>query len=216
MYEFLGGTLYAVNSGPNAKVQGFVIPLRTKRVSSVFSPGDNGFTQPHDIAVTKNGSQVYVTEIAPPYRLWRFYDPSQPQFTSNNNVKSTAVPMPQPSEPERRVNLVESTSTALPTPSTEDKTKSGNKLMIDEDTFSASVIIMAFLTIPLLLFIGIGALLRLRSNGKFVAALFSFIRIELPLPWNTYKVRLLLVSQGAASGRRSLQNSFLLVLVSRS
>ena len=166
-----GGTLYAVNSGSSAKVQGFVIPLRTKRISSVFSPGDRGFTQPHDIAVTKNGSQVYVTEIAPPYRLWRFYDPSQPQFAPSNNAKTSALPVPQPSEPERRVNPAESTTAILPTPPNEEKTKLGSKLMIDEDTFSASVIIMAFLTIPLLLFIGIGALLRLRSRGTFAVVL---------------------------------------------
>ncbi len=34
-----------------------------------------------------------------------------------------------------------------------------------EDSFGASVVIMAFLTIPLLLLIGIGALMRLRDSG---------------------------------------------------
>jgi hypothetical protein len=159
-----GGTLYAVNGpGPKGrKVQGFVIPLNTKSISSVFSPGDRGFGQPHDIAVSKNGSELYVVEISKPYRVWKFQNPGligQKQATATN----VHTESPAPGEPERRVNPLKPSGEPLP-PLLKEHRKPAEALL-DADSFSTSVIIMAFLTIPLLLLIGVGALLRLRSSG---------------------------------------------------
>ncbi|CAG7657333.1 unnamed protein product [Allacma fusca] len=156
-----GGTLYAVN-GPDkkVKVQGFVIPLSTKAISSVFSPANRGFSQPHDIAVSKNGSELYVVEIATPYHVWKFEncDVAGRKQSTDTNAHDNS---PGPKEPERRVNPTKSPGVNPPA----SHQVTDNAAYLDEDSFSTSVIIMAFLTIPLLLLIGVGALLRLRSSG---------------------------------------------------
>ncbi|KDR18657.1 peptidyl-alpha-hydroxyglycine alpha-amidating lyase 1 isoform X2 [Zootermopsis nevadensis] len=59
--EFLGGGL----------VSGFVISLRSNQVMEAFSPNGQGFSNPHDVAVNKDGSQVYVVELDP-YKVWKF------------------------------------------------------------------------------------------------------------------------------------------------
>lgn len=58
-----GGQLYVVN-GPvtNKNVSGFVINKRTNNIVSQFGAS---LKNPHDIAVSKNGSQVFVVELEP-------------------------------------------------------------------------------------------------------------------------------------------------------
>lgn len=67
-----GGQLYVVNGPPlnpsvRMEVKGFVIDMASGNVSAKF-PGDANFTNPHDIAVTETGEEVYVVEYDP-YRV---------------------------------------------------------------------------------------------------------------------------------------------------
>ncbi len=58
-----GGTLVAVN-GPNGRfsskaVQGFIIPLTTREISSVFKPeSPQAFGNPHDVAISRDGKDI--------------------------------------------------------------------------------------------------------------------------------------------------------------
>ncbi|XP_004531283.1 peptidyl-alpha-hydroxyglycine alpha-amidating lyase 1 isoform X1 [Ceratitis capitata] len=75
-----GGQLVVVN-GPIGElglkpdtyneVRGYVINMRTKQVISKFGPNDMQFSNPHDVAVTKDGSEIYVAELNP-MRIHKF------------------------------------------------------------------------------------------------------------------------------------------------
>lgn len=64
------GNLYVVN-GPEIdqtsdiyhEVKGFVINMTTGEVTSKFGPTNINMTSPHDIAVTKDGSEIYIAEL---------------------------------------------------------------------------------------------------------------------------------------------------------
>lgn len=63
-----GGKLFVVNgpvlSGILNEVKGFVIDMASGNVTAKF-PADLNFTNPHDIAVTTNGQEIYVVEFEP-------------------------------------------------------------------------------------------------------------------------------------------------------
>lgn len=64
-----GGQLYVVNGPPlnpaiPLEVKGFVINMASGNVTAKF-PNDANFTHPHDVAVTEDGSEVYVVEYEP-------------------------------------------------------------------------------------------------------------------------------------------------------
>ncbi|ODN03814.1 Peptidyl-glycine alpha-amidating monooxygenase B [Orchesella cincta] len=151
-----GGTLVAVN-GPNGRfqsktVQGFIISLATREISSVFKPA-SGFGNPHDVAISKDGNDIYVVEISQPYKVWKFSQNS----TSSAFGKQLDMVHTGPVAPSSSVAMAHSADESNSVNSSEPATA--------EDSFGASVIIMAFLTIPLLLLIGIGSLMRLRDSG---------------------------------------------------
>ncbi|CAH2102124.1 unnamed protein product [Euphydryas editha] len=68
-----GGRLYIVN-GPTARagvpVRGYVIDYTSGKLIQTFAPKD-GFSNPHDIVVSADGSAVFVAELNPP-RVVRF------------------------------------------------------------------------------------------------------------------------------------------------
>lgn len=70
-----GGRLYLVN-GPeysSRPIRGFVIDIESKAILSEFGPNNKDFSNPHDIAVTKDGKEVYVVELDP-YKVHKFVD----------------------------------------------------------------------------------------------------------------------------------------------
>jgi len=76
-YSQTDGLLYGV-TGPTGilKPQGFTIDLReddryTRDIIATWSPDNQGFDQPHDVAVTSNGETVFVGEIKPDL-IWKF------------------------------------------------------------------------------------------------------------------------------------------------
>lgn len=67
------GNLFVVN-GPEIlhpsgdqyhEVNGFVIEMNTAKVVSKFGPNDRNMLSPHDLAVTRDGSEIYVAELDP-------------------------------------------------------------------------------------------------------------------------------------------------------
>jgi peptidylamidoglycolate lyase len=71
---FTGDFLYAVN-GPEVAVpgpvRGFKIDIETKSLIEEFRPDGSDFSNPHDIAVSKDGKDVYVVELFP-FKVWKF------------------------------------------------------------------------------------------------------------------------------------------------
>ncbi|KAI8036308.1 hypothetical protein M5D96_010901 [Drosophila gunungcola] len=69
-----GGQLVIVN-GPTAElgihpehyneVHGFVLNMRSKQLVSKFGPNNLQFQNPHDVAVTADGNEIYVAELNP-------------------------------------------------------------------------------------------------------------------------------------------------------
>ncbi|XP_030767094.1 peptidyl-alpha-hydroxyglycine alpha-amidating lyase 2-like [Sitophilus oryzae] len=67
-----GKLIYAVNGPTNRMlpIQGLTIDPETESVIDHWQP-EEGFTNPHDIAVCANGSALYVAEIGP-NKIWKF------------------------------------------------------------------------------------------------------------------------------------------------
>ncbi|XP_063221429.1 peptidyl-alpha-hydroxyglycine alpha-amidating lyase 2 isoform X2 [Bacillus rossius redtenbacheri] len=67
-----GGLLYLINSPENARVaSGFAVNMTSLDIVEQFPIGADWSAQPHDIAVSANGGQVYVVELSN-YRVWKF------------------------------------------------------------------------------------------------------------------------------------------------
>lgn len=57
--------------GGGGLVSGFVISLVGNKLIETFSPNGKGFRNPHDVAISTDGSQMYVVELDP-YKVWKF------------------------------------------------------------------------------------------------------------------------------------------------
>lgn len=167
--------MYAVNGPSKREVQGFVIPLNTRQISSVFKPSGIKFGNPHDVSVTSDGNDIYVVEITVPYKVWKF-----------SKKGSRAGKQEQiPEGPSKKGPVSDLISPSLPAHLSKDPP---NDTVIPKDeSFGASIIIMAFLTIPLLLLIAVGAVMRLMSSGKLTLLLIlmtnSINNIKLYTGW---------------------------------
>nr|XP_053650445.1 peptidyl-glycine alpha-amidating monooxygenase A-like isoform X1 [Cherax quadricarinatus]XP_053650446.1 peptidyl-glycine alpha-amidating monooxygenase A-like isoform X1 [Cherax quadricarinatus] len=69
-----GGRLFAVN-GPQMfgshQISVFEVDYNSAKLLGSFSPNKQGFSNPHDIAVSADGYDIYVVEIGP-NKLWKF------------------------------------------------------------------------------------------------------------------------------------------------
>ncbi len=68
--------MYSVN-GPEPfgavtgiSTQGLVIDIDTGNIKSVFNGAGEGFQNPHDLAVSEDGSVLYEAELRP-FRVWK-------------------------------------------------------------------------------------------------------------------------------------------------
>ncbi|XP_045499781.1 peptidyl-alpha-hydroxyglycine alpha-amidating lyase 1-like isoform X1 [Colias croceus] len=88
-----GGRLYLVN-GPaltGIPVRGYVIEYTSGRLIQTFAPGDS-FRNPHDVAVSPDGSTVYVAELDP-HKVYKFLDESLLlKNETANDVTTEALP----------------------------------------------------------------------------------------------------------------------------
>lgn len=94
-----GGQLVVVNgpigelgvkSLPYNEVRGYVINMRTKQVISKFGPNDMQFSNPHDVAVTKDGNEIYVAELNP-MRIHKFLHKTVAKSMPLSAAKATSV-----------------------------------------------------------------------------------------------------------------------------
>ncbi|XP_077293372.1 peptidyl-alpha-hydroxyglycine-alpha-amidating lyase 1 [Arctopsyche grandis] len=85
-----GGQLYVVN-GPDytsRPIRGFVIDIATKKILSQFGPNNKDFSNPHDIAISKDGKEIYVVELEP-YKIHKFVEPNVEPVKVNEVSKPT-------------------------------------------------------------------------------------------------------------------------------
>ncbi|KAK4321848.1 hypothetical protein Pmani_007385 [Petrolisthes manimaculis] len=69
-----GGRLFAVNGPPllgSQKLMTFEVDYSSGELLGGFSPNNQGLSNPHDLAVSSDGSEVYVVEIGP-NKVWKF------------------------------------------------------------------------------------------------------------------------------------------------
>uniref|UniRef100_A0A0A1XSQ6 peptidylamidoglycolate lyase n=1 Tax=Zeugodacus cucurbitae TaxID=28588 RepID=A0A0A1XSQ6_ZEUCU len=94
-----GGQLVVVNGPvgelglklqPYNEVRGYVLNMRTKQVISKFGPNDMQFSNPHDVAVTKDGNEIYVAELNP-MRIHKFLHKTVAKSLPLSAVKPSAV-----------------------------------------------------------------------------------------------------------------------------
>jgi len=75
--KYIGGLIYAVNGpdlyGRNIAVKGFAIGITSQQLVSTFAPPSGTFNNPHDLAVSYDGKEVYVVELNP-HKVWKFVD----------------------------------------------------------------------------------------------------------------------------------------------
>ena len=70
--------MYAIG-GPESlistkKTRGYIVDINNGELLSTFNgvaEDGSGFRRPHDVAVSPNGSEVYVVELDKPYTLWK-------------------------------------------------------------------------------------------------------------------------------------------------
>ncbi|KAF7997407.1 hypothetical protein HCN44_005978 [Aphidius gifuensis] len=68
-----GNILYAVNgpTSPMIPIRGFIMDPKFEDIFGSWSPSTGNFEQPHAMAISPNGSELYVTEIGP-NKIWKF------------------------------------------------------------------------------------------------------------------------------------------------
>lgn len=73
------------------EVRGYVINMKTKAVVSKFGPNDLEFSNPHDVAVTADGTEIYVAELDPT-RIHKFlHKKVAPSLPSLSAAKPTVT-----------------------------------------------------------------------------------------------------------------------------
>ncbi|GIY55864.1 peptidyl-glycine alpha-amidating monooxygenase B [Caerostris darwini] len=179
--EEFGGTLYSIAysqekglllavCGPSLfnkdhMVRAFVFNITDQRLLNVFAPHSGSFTRPHDIAITPNGNEAYVCEIGPNV-IWRFL---------RIYHKSTKKILDLPGTNTHNVSPSRITIEGHVVPFSE-----GDKAVTDKESdssgFQTSIIIMCLLAIPILCFIIISVILRLKRRGKFQQSYFGNLK----------------------------------------
>uniref|UniRef100_T1IX66 Copper type II ascorbate-dependent monooxygenase C-terminal domain-containing protein n=1 Tax=Strigamia maritima TaxID=126957 RepID=T1IX66_STRMM len=147
-----GGFLVAVNGPEDYRntnnIQGFAIDINSRLPIGKIKPLNNHQLQnPHDIAVTNNGSTVYIVEIGP-NRVWKFI--SKTASTLSPVVNFLAPTISSAVEVVKSKILPESSSLAWPS-----------------GTLAPTLIIIALLAIPVLIVVLVTVLIRLKKHGNF-------------------------------------------------
>ncbi|KAG8221827.1 hypothetical protein J437_LFUL003461 [Ladona fulva] len=89
------GVLYALN-GPeippstSTLVRAYKIDMNTKNLIEQIGPNGVDFSNPHDIAVSPDGKQIYVVELEP-YKVWKFTQ--EEKESSVSKVKQPDLPL---------------------------------------------------------------------------------------------------------------------------
>ena len=75
----IGGNIFAIN-GPDpfsivtgTSIHGLIIGIDDGLKKGIFSPVSKDFSNPHDVAVSEDGSTIYVVELNP-FLVWKLTD----------------------------------------------------------------------------------------------------------------------------------------------
>lgn len=159
-----GGLLLAV-SNPDPfpdPSKGFVFNLTSQELLGTLAPPEGSFTSPHDIACTKDAEEVYVGEIGP-NRIWRFF---KDVHRSTKKILDTSAVADRP-HVSHHGGKGDATQGSM---SLFDLHVGNNGVEDEGDNFGVSMVIMALLAIPVLSFIVITIIVRLKKRGKLKAA----------------------------------------------
>ncbi|XP_064474450.1 peptidylglycine alpha-amidating monooxygenase-like [Ornithodoros turicata] len=153
-----GGLLLAV-SGPvvlSNSSKGFIFNLTSHDLLGTLAPPNGTFTTPHDIACSKDVEEVYVGEINPD-KIWRFVKDVH-RSTKKILITTSEAEQPHVTHHGSNNHLGNTSAGVFPVnPSGTDE---------DGENFGVSMVIMALLAIPVLSFIVITIIVRLRKRGK--------------------------------------------------
>ena len=72
------------------EVRGYIMNINTKQVVSKFGPNDMQFKNPHDVAVTEDGNEIYVAELNPT-RIHKFLHKTVAKSVPMSAAKPTAT-----------------------------------------------------------------------------------------------------------------------------
>ncbi|XP_071965745.1 peptidyl-glycine alpha-amidating monooxygenase B-like [Antedon mediterranea] len=148
------GNMYAVNgaspSGNKVKIQGFSIDIADKSILQKWSP-DEGFTKPHDVAVSPDGRSVYVSEINP-NSVWKF---QLDLIVQEKDKKSTLS-----SVSEDNFNEDESIKTFR-------KNAQNKSPVMSKAAHAATAIVVCILIVPIVCIFIVAIFVRLRDQGHF-------------------------------------------------
>lgn len=99
-----GGKFYIVN-GPEfnapSHIRGYTINVPNKTIETYFAPEDGDFKNPHDVAVNKEGTAIYVVELNPT-KVHKF---AVTYKGFNNNTDSQSSPREASSGTSEKQNL---------------------------------------------------------------------------------------------------------------
>ncbi|XP_045597192.2 peptidyl-glycine alpha-amidating monooxygenase B isoform X2 [Procambarus clarkii] len=151
-----GGKLFAVNGpqmlGISLKLSAFEVDYTSAKLKSSFSPNNQGFSNPHDIAVSDDGYDVYIVEIGP-NKLWKF------ELDSAMKVHSKTVNASvSPSTVMKIDDLFKGTAKAVKIP-----------VVFSSKWSSAGVstVILGLLAVPIIVLTAFALIIRARRNGRF-------------------------------------------------
>ena len=149
-------SLYAVNGESKMAdmMMGFTLDITSWEIVNKWKPEmTNSFSSPHDVAVSPNGSYIYVIEIGP-NKIWRI---SNSLFVSANHlsVKKGGVLNKHP----------------FSSGGEDDRADAKDEAVVEKEQentgfVTASVLIGGLLIIPLVIVIFVTIYLRLRKRGK--------------------------------------------------
>lgn len=106
------------------EVRGYVMDFKSKKVISKFGPNDMEFSNPHDVAVTVDGNEVYVAELNPT-RIHKFLHKSL--------VKSIPLSAAKP-----KANIIGQEERSLTLNTTATAAGSLNAASLDSEAISSS------------------------------------------------------------------------------
>jgi peptidylamidoglycolate lyase len=86
-----------IKKDPNVyhEIKGFVLDMENGKILSKFGPNGNEFSNPHDLAVMHDGSEIYVAELNPP-KVYRFVANYVAKVATNVSLPQLSMSMNKP------------------------------------------------------------------------------------------------------------------------
>lgn len=156
-----GGQLFVVN-GPNMQqnnqVGGFQISLTVPKPITKFT-GSLSLKNPHDIAVTANGHEVYIVELNP-FKIWKFYDGNK--TVSDSTAGKDRVNSEQHNSSNKQQSEVSNIQLRNPTTETVTETSGTMDKHLGSVAMAVSIVLAVAVVVSIVI---IAAITRMRKRG---------------------------------------------------